>query len=157
MATFSNSLFKSPVFTYVRLDDRRKETELRDDKNARVVIMENDITDSIAKVDFPHNRRVKVPQLSSNIERAHFVADGRGDFTFMEQYLGEFFNANYKTKLTTASKNPIRIYENTFMFKQDEKRLKDLMDKELGSLKKDGTITKLVEKCTGSVDSFIFE
>ncbi len=154
VGSFSLSLFASPVFTCVRADDRRSEEDLKDDENARVVIMENDITDSIAGVDFPKNRRVKVPQLTSNIERAHFVADRRGDFTFIERYLMDYFNENSGVKLVSSSETPIRVYENTFMFKRGEVAFKEFWDAELMLLKQSGAITGLIKKYTGSEQTF---
>jgi cyclo(L-tyrosyl-L-tyrosyl) synthase len=154
-ADFSVSLFKSPVFTYVRATDPKSELELKADKNMRVVIMENDIMDSIAKSEFPENRHVRIPQLSDNILCAQFVADGKGDFTFRERYLGEYFNKNSNVKLVTASETPIRVYDNTFMFKKGEKRLKDFLDKELDILEQNGTIKSVIKKYTGSEDTFL--
>ncbi len=154
IATFSRSLFKSPVFTYVRADDPKSEEELKNDKNMRVVIVENDIMDSIAQVDFPDNRQVRVPQLSSNVLCAQFVADGRGDFTFREKYLAEYFNKSSNIKLVAASETPIRFYENTFMLKKGENRLKEFLDKELDILEREGIIRDLIKKYTGNNNTF---
>jgi ABC-type amino acid transport substrate-binding protein len=154
LATFSKSLFKSPVFTYVRANEPKSESELKNDKNMRVVIMENDIMDSIARVEFPDNRQVRVPQLSSNILVAEFVAEGKGDFTFREKYLAEYFNKNSAIKLVAASKTPIRVYENTFMLKKGEIRFKEFLDRELDILEQNGTIKNLIRKYTGSEDTF---
>jgi cyclo(L-tyrosyl-L-tyrosyl) synthase len=150
VATFSKSLFKSPVFTYVRSNEFKTESELKIDKNLRVVIMENDIMDSIAKIDFPDNRKVYVPQLSDNILVAQFVADGKGDFTFRERFLIEQFNKNSKVKLIEASERPIRVYDNTFMLKKGDVRFKEFLDRELSTLEQNGTIKALIKKYTGS-------
>ncbi|MES2471095.1 MAG: tRNA-dependent cyclodipeptide synthase [Patescibacteria group bacterium] len=155
VATFSKSLFKSPVFTYVRSDNYKSELDLKDNANMRVVIMDNDIMDSIAKEDFPNNRQVMIPQLSSNIACAKFVADGKGDFTFREKYLVEYFNKDSNIKLIAASEKPIRVYENSFMLKKGEARLKEFLDKELDILEQDGTIKSLIKKYTGSEDAFL--
>lgn len=154
-ANFSTSLYKSPTFVWVRPDYKKSDTEIKNNQNSRVAIKENDITDSIAKSDFPNNRQVRVPQLASPTEVLKFVAENKADFTFVEIYLAQYFNSHSQIKLTKTSDSPIRIYENTFIFKHGEKRLKEFLDKEIESLKKDGTIKELIEKYTGSKNTFI--
>lgn len=156
-ADFSISLFKSPVFVWIREGYRKTEDEIKNDPYARVAVKENDISDSIAKSDFPKNRQVRVPQLSDNSEGLRFVSDDRADFTFVEPYLAHYFNERTGTKLVAASSTPIRMYENTFMLKRGEKRLKDFLDKELILLKENGTLKKIIRKYIGEADMFIEE
>jgi tRNA-dependent cyclodipeptide synthase len=156
-ADFSVSLYKSPTFVWVRSDYNKTGDEIKNDANARVAVKENDITDSIAKSDFPNNRQVRVPQLSNTTEVLKFVAEDNADFTFVEPYLAEHFNKTSPVKLVKTSENPIRIYDNTFILKRGEKRLKELLDKELELMKKNGKIKLLIEKYTGSEDTFIVE
>jgi ABC-type amino acid transport substrate-binding protein len=98
-----------------------------------------------------------VPQLSNTTEVLKFVAEDKADFTFVEPFLAEYFNKTSSVKLVRASEVPIRIYENTFIFKKGEKRLKDFFDKELDLLKETGRIKQLIKKYTGSSDTFIVE
>ncbi len=67
-ATFSKSIYTSKVFAWV------KENSILENNNQRIVIKENDISDSIAKSDFPNNRLVYVPQLADPMELLNFVA-----------------------------------------------------------------------------------
>ncbi len=154
IAMFTESLFSSPIFTCVRQNDIRTEEALRRDEYARVVIIEGDIVDTIATADFPKNRRSYVPQLSSNVERAQFVADGRGDFTFIEKYMIHYFNKTAKTKLVTASDKPIRVYKNTFMIKQGEERLRQFLNAEIAELEGSGVIKELLKKYLGDEKLF---
>lgn len=155
-ADFSISLFKSPVFTFVRKDYHKTEDEMRNDPYARVAIKENDISDSIAKADFSKNRRVRVPQLSDNAEGLRFVAKDKADFTFVEPYLAHYVNEQAGAKLVAASKRPIRVYENTFMFKKGEKRLEEFFDKEILLLKASGTLEKIIRKYIEDTYTFIY-
>jgi len=145
-ADFSVSLYKSSTFIWVRPDYNKTDAEIRDNTNARVAVKENDITDSIAKSDFPNNRQVRVPQLSNTTDVLKFVAEGRADFTFVEPCLAEHFNKTSEIKLVATSKNPIRVYDNTFIFKHGEARLKRLLNKELELMKQSGEIKRLIEK-----------
>lgn len=156
-ADFSISLYKSPTFVWIRSDYGKTDDEIRNDENARVAVKENDISDSIAKSDFPNNRQVRVPQLSDTTDVLRFVAEDRADFTFTETYLAEHFNKTSQVKLVATSENPIRVYDNTFIFKLGETRLKEFLDKELAILKQNGTIAKLVKKYTGSETTFVVE
>lgn len=156
-AEFSVSLYKSPTFVWVRADYRKTDDEMRNDVTIRVAVKENDITDSIARSDFPNNRQVRVPQLADTTELLRLVAENRADFTFVEPYLAEHFNRTSPIKLVKTSEKPIRIYENTFILKRGEMRLKRLLDRELRILKKNGTIRGLIKKYTGSEGTFIVE
>lgn len=156
-ADFSVSLFKSPIFTWVRQDYKKTDEEIKSDVYARVAVKENDISDSIAKSDFPRNRQVRVPQLSDNSEGLKFVAEDRADFTFVEAYLAHYFNKQTGARLIATSQNPIRVYENTFMVKKSEKRLKDFLDKEIMSLKENGMLNKIIRKYIEDADTFIEE
>ncbi len=154
-ASFSKSLYRSPVFAWVRPDYHESNEEIKADKNARVAVRENDISDSIAQSDFPDNRRIQLPQLADTTELLEFVADGRADFTFVEPFLAEYFNAKSKIKLVASSREPIIIFENVFMFKRGENPLKKIIDGKLEELKKEGVIAKLIKKYTGSEDTFL--
>lgn len=153
-ATFSRSLFMSPVFTWTQGSDPRSEEFLKTDVNARVAVKENDISHSIACADFCNTRRVNVPQLSDNIATARLVADGRADFTFFESYLAEYLWHTEKIHLIKASQVPIRVYENTFIMKQGEQNFKAFLDQEIDLLEQNGEIKRLIKKYTGSENTF---
>jgi cyclo(L-tyrosyl-L-tyrosyl) synthase len=156
-ADFSMSLYKSPAFAWVRADYGKTIEEIRGDKNIRVAVIENDITDSIVKADFPNNRQVGIPQLDSVMGALKFVAEDKADFTFTEPCIVESFNKNSAVELVPIPAKPIRVYENPFIFKLGEKRLKDFLDTELNILKQNGTITTLIKKYTESSDALIME
>ena len=62
-----------------------------------------------------------------------------------------------KTKditLSQATQDPIRIYDNTFIFKKDDPSLRDLFDQEITEMIKNGAIEELIRKYTGKEDTF---
>lgn len=154
-ADFSQSLYKSNVFAWIRPDFNKTNSEIKSDSNIRVAIKENDISDSIACADFPNNRQVKVPQLSDTLELLQFVADDRADFTFVEPYIAEQFNKDSNINLVQLSTEPVRVYDNCFMIKKSENRLVDLMNEELAILEENGTIKNLIKKYTGSEETYL--
>jgi tRNA-dependent cyclodipeptide synthase len=117
-ADFSNSLYKSNVFAWMRPDFNKTNDDIKSDLTIRVAVKENDISDSIATADFSNNRQVKVPQLSDTMELLQFVADDRADFTFVEPYIAEQFNKESDSKLIQSSVESIRVYDNSFMIKK---------------------------------------
>lgn len=153
-AGFSDSIYRSEVFTFIRSDNKKTWDQINKDLSSRIAIKENDITDHISKADFPDHRKVRVPQLSNSTEVLNFVAEDNADLTFVEPYLAEYFNNISSLKIIKNSENPIRVYDNAFMFKQGEIRLKNLIDKELEIMKKNGYIKRLILKYTGSEDTF---
>ncbi len=156
-ADFSVSLYKSSVYPWVRADYGKTIDEIRLDEHIRLAMKENDITDSIAQADFPDNRRVRVPQLADTIELLKFVTDNRADFTFVEPYTAEYFNEQSAIIVVPAANKPVRVYDNAFIIKKGEERLKELFDKELIALKNNGFISKLIRKYTGSEETFVVE
>ncbi len=151
-ASFSISLYESkaypwtlPGFDYV---------QMKNNDSLRVVVKENDISHSIAAADFPHARLVYVPQLADPQELLEFVADDKGDVTFVEPYLAGEFMKSKRVALIRATENPIRKYENTFVFKKDDTSLRDLFNTDLLEMIKNNEIEGLIKKYTGSGDTF---
>lgn len=144
-ADFSNSLYSSPVFAWARADHSTP-NELLQTGAARIAVKENDISDSIANSDFSLCRRIRVPQLASVFEVLQFVADGRADITFAEPLLVDQFNAASPVRLAALSNESIRNYENAFMLKLGEGRLRDFLNAELALLRENGILADLLRK-----------
>lgn len=127
---------------------------MRQSKELRVVVKENDISHSIALADFPNARLVFVPQLADPQELLQFIADGKGDVTFVEPYLAHEFMKRKQVILQQATDTPIREYENTFVFKKDDSSLRELFDQEIKVMLDEGTVSGLIQKYTGGKDTF---
>lgn len=151
-AVFSRSLYESKVYPYM-LPSFDYEN-MKNNSNLRIAVKENDISHSIAITDFPKARLVFVPQLSDPQELLQFIIESKADITFVEPYLAEVFMKIKAVKLIQATKLPIRIFENTFIFKKDDKSLKDLFDQEIEQIIKSKKIIKLIKKYTGSENTF---
>lgn len=151
-ASFSNSLYESKVYPWMLpsfdYEAKKSSSELR------VAVKENDISHSIVLADFPNARYVFVPQLSDPQELLQFVAESKGDITFVEPYLAKVFMKARGANLVQATEIPIREYENTFVFKKDDLSLRDLFDREITEIVKTGEVQELIRKYTGSKDTF---
>lgn len=154
-AEFSLPLYCSDVFLWTREDEAHKALdEIKNTEFFRLAVKERDISFSIAYEDFNANRRVYVPQLADPIALLEFVATDKADATFAEPYLVEQFNKNSEIKLVRVGEEPIRTYGNTFMVKVGEQELKKLLDDAIAGYVESGFVRSLVEKYTGSSETF---
>ncbi len=151
-ASFSQSLYESKVYPCM-LPNFNYE-EMKNSPELRIVVKENDISHSIALADFPNARLVFVPQLSDPQELLQFVVDSKGDITFTESYLTHVFIKAKSVTLLQATQAPIRVYENTFIFKKDDFSLKNLFDQEIAEMIKNKEVGELIRKYTGREDTF---
>lgn len=145
-ADFSIPLYQSNVYAWVRAGFDKTNDEIKRDESIRVAIKENDISDSLANVNFPTNRRVRVPQLSNTVGLLQSVADNKADFTFAEPNLIDCFNKTSKIKLVASSKEAIEVFDNCFMFKRGEKEFKKFLNEKLEELLRNGFIDRLIKK-----------
>lgn len=150
-ASFSDAVYFSEVHMWMREGAAVRPS---DNSNFRIAIKENDISHSIALADFPAARLVYVPQLADPVAVLAFVAEGKADATFAEPYLASVFNNTSSVKVMPVSKEPLRRYPNTFMFRQGENELKNLLDTAIQRYKAEGFILRLIEKYTGSSATF---
>lgn len=151
-ASFSKSLYESKAYPWM-LPNFDYEI-MRDNSDLRIAVKENDISHSIAMADFPNARLVFIPQLSDPQELLQFIFESKADITFVEPYLANVFMKLNNVKLIQAIKLPIRIYENTFIFKKDDTSLRDLFNKEIEQMIKNKEVIELIRKYTGSENTF---
>ncbi len=151
-ASFSQSLYESKAYPWM-LPNFNYE-EMKNSPGLRIVVKENDISHSIALADFPNARLVFVPQLSDPQELLQFIIDSNGDITFAEPYLAHVFMKVKNITLSQATQIPIRVYENTFIFKKDDSSLKNLFDQEIAEMIKNKEVGELIRKYTGKEDTF---
>ena len=145
-AECTESVFESLILVWVRPGFQGTEEALCTDEHLRVVVKENDISDSIAMSDFPRNRKVQIPQLGAPTEVLRAVSEDRADFTFAERILVDHFYGTSPGKLVAVSERPIRVYGNTFMLRRGELRWKDFLNAQLQTLQEEGFVASLLER-----------
>ncbi len=87
---FSEPLFQSPAYAYIRATSSFASQSLEDlqaNKLLRIAVKENDIHHELAQQYFPDAILVRVPQLSRIEEVIQFVLDGKADMTFRDPAL----------------------------------------------------------------------
>jgi cyclo(L-tyrosyl-L-tyrosyl) synthase len=152
---FSNSLYQSPVFVYIKNTAIETKESIQQDTGKCVAVKQNDISDSIADLYFQTNRKTFVPQLSHTNELLELVASGRASASFVEPYTAKLFNDFSPVKVKKAETEPIIIFDNSFMIKNHETRLKAFLDAEIEILRAEGIIEKLIRKYFITPEEFI--
>lgn len=155
-ASFSTPVYYSDVYVYGRADDLvfKNSENILSSAHARIAVTEGDIQDTIAREDFPHARRVRIPQLADTKELLQCVVENKADATFVEPYLAAFFNTQSNTPVTALSTTPVRHYADTFMLRRDEEDCKQLLDQEIEALKKSGKVEEWIERYTGKSGTY---
>jgi polar amino acid transport system substrate-binding protein len=147
-ADFSMPLFYSGIGVYVREDDNRFEnlSEI-DSDSVKIATIDGEITDIIARSEFPNASRVSLPQLSDLSQILLNVARGRADVTFVEPHIGfQFLKNNPGTVKNIAEAKPIRIFPNSMMFKKGQVEFKSMLDTALEELINIGHVDKIIDK-----------
>ncbi len=147
-ALFSQPLYKSEVFSWGK-DNEKKDI-------VRIAVKENDISHSIAK-DYQNKEEVFVEQLSGTTDLLQTVVDGRADITFAESNTVRIFNENSEQKVRKASEEPVRVYDNSYIFRKEDNELSDFFDKEIDRLKSNGYLKELFDKYISDKSLFILE
>jgi|GEM_PF-1008312 len=150
-ALFSEPLYKSEVYMW----KREKEPDVLSRQPLRIAVKENDISDSIAK-DYSPRDNVYIEQLTDTKKLLEFVVTGRADVTFTEQGTAKLFNDTSTHKAVKASDEPVRIYDNSYIFRESEKELKVFFDTEIKRLKNEGFLEELFIKYIPDRSLYIF-
>lgn len=156
-ANFSIPAYFSPIYIYVRPDDKRFENY--DDINQpsiRVSLQDGDAIDAMVKVSFPRATRVSLPQTAQTKQRYFDVMTGKADVTLDEPLVMEKFLKQYPGALKRLSiPMPLRVLPATLMFDDDDFRLKKMFDVAMFELHNAGIVQKLIDKYTDTPGSFL--
>ncbi len=157
-ADFSTPLYFSGVFPYVKEGDRRFDSDLAiaNSPSYKISTIDGDTSEAIATQLFPKASLVSLPQLSDYSQIILAVRDGKADLTFAEPYfVAQFSNSNGGGVEAPLNSKPLRVFGNSMMFRKGDDALRSTMDGALAELVNDGTVTKLVEKHTGSANTYL--
>ena len=148
-ADFSIPLFYSGVGIFVRKDDNRftDHLDLINSPDVTIATMDGEMSQAIARSDFPKARELAVPQLSEISTMLLNVKNRKADVAFVELYFAhEFLKHNPATIKNIVPDRPIRVFPNTILLKRGEGELKALLNTALDELINLGTVDKLLYK-----------
>lgn len=150
-ARFKNALVTIPAHYHkvnivVRADDKRFEGgwQTLNDSKYRVVVVDGDITDSIAKADFPKAKVVSLPQAADARQMFLEIEAGKADATFVDYGFFRDYDRQNPGKLRIAG-DVLRVYGSVFSVNNGEVELKMLLDGALTALINNGRIAEILQ------------
>ena len=136
----------SKVNIVVRSDDTRvaDNWQILNAPEYKVVVIDGDITDTIARNDFPKAQVVRLPQAADASQLFMEVATGKADATFVDYGFFQTYIQNNPDKLRIVG-NVLRSYGGGFWVNNGELMLKALFDNTLLMLINNGQITRILQ------------
>jgi len=151
LTTMSIPVYYSGIGVYVRNDEGRFSEEEGwksiNDSGVKIVTIDGETADLIARTDFPNAQRVTLTQLSDISEMFLNVKTRKADVLFAEPYYGfEFLKNNPGTVKNIGVEQPIRLLGNCYMFKAEEVQMKHMLDVAIRDLLNSGFVDKVIDK-----------
>ena len=149
VADFTDPIYYGGAEAYVRPDDNRfaKGLAVLNAPEFRIATTDGEVTDAIARQDFPKAQRVSLPQLSDLSQLLLTVADGKADVTFAEPHVAYEYMKHNPGKLKPALPGqPVRLYPNTMMLKQSDYAFRRMIDLAIAELQNNGVVEKILLK-----------
>ncbi len=150
LVDFSQPLFYSPVFAYVKAGNKRlseRNIQALNSPAYKIATVDGETAEIIAQEDFPRAKVVSLPQLSDLAQLLLNVSSGKSDATFTEPALAAGFLANNPgavEPLGTAT--PLRIFSNCWMFRRDQFEFKRMIDTALDQVINSGALNKIISR-----------
>lgn len=153
---FSIPLFYSAVKAYGRKDESRF-TNLKTINSlaVKIAVIDSSMEDLIAKEDYPLAKRISLTQLSPFSQNLLNVITKKADITFAEPgVIKLFLKHNPNTLKDLAPSQLLRVFGNTFVFKQGQIEFKNMINTVLEEMLNSGEIEKLLNKYKVPADSY---
>ncbi len=135
------------VHIITRADDARFDGgwQKLNDSRFKVVAVDGDITDTIARTDFPNAQLVSLPQSADARQMFTEIETGKADATFVDYGFFLDYDRQNPGKLKIAG-NVLRVYGSVFSVNNGEIMLKTLLDNTLTALINSGRIAEILHR-----------
>lgn len=151
-ARFTNALVTIPahyhnVYIITRADDTRFDADWRllNDPQYKAVVVDGDITDTIARTDFPKTQVVALPQAADARQIFTEIETGKADATFVDYGFFLDYNRQNPGKLKVSG-DVLRVYGSVFSVNNGELMLKQLLDNAIIALTNSGRIEQILRQ-----------
>ncbi len=147
-ANFSNVVYYSPIWTYVRIDETRINT-LNDINKPEIKIacLDREWWQVIAKTIFPNATTISFPNSVDVSQMLSEVSAGKEDVTFAEPIFAYEYIKNNPWKLKNiAETDPVQKRWNAFMMKKWDVELTKIINEWIQELISDWTLNKIIDK-----------
>lgn len=146
---FTIPLFYSGLGVYVRSNESRfdKDIKAADSSDVKIAVIDGEISELMAKAKFPKAEAVSLGQISDVSQMMLNVSQGKADVAVIEPYIGyEFLQQNPGTLKNAAQAEPIAVFGNSMMFKDNQPQFESMLNTALQSQLNGGNIGSLMEK-----------
>ncbi len=154
--------FYSPVMVYVRTDDPRfvsgpsLDLHALNDPALRVVTMDGELSQIVARDDFPRAQTLQLPASSNVAEAALSVATHKADFAILERALAEGYTTQNPGVLREmATDRPVRVFANTWEFAPAEVHLRHTFDRAIQQLLDSGAVETVLRQYESTPGIFL--
>lgn len=133
---------------YTRKGDTRfdKDLSILNDPKYTLSMMDGEMSDIIARKDFPKAQIIGIPQLGDVTQLLLSVATGKADAVFLEPSIAKEFADHNPGKIRQVTKTPYSIFPNSFGVRLGETRLLMALDSALTELVNQGEVDRIIEK-----------
>ncbi len=145
----SKPVYYSSIYAYVRADDDRFDgrPELMNTPDTRVIYLEGSSDDQIVKESFAQAQKHALPQGADYSQVLLDLMTNKGDIAFVDEGVERDFAVNNPGKIRkVADIDAIRFFAETFSFRDEDGKLKGMMDATIDHLIASGFIKDTLKK-----------
>ncbi len=146
---FSKPLFFTPIFVFARHGDKRFLNHISaiNSKDVTIATVDGGTAQVIAESDFPRAKTLSLPELSDFTQDLLNIITKKADVTFAEPALvNRFCQKNPGTIDNVSPKQPLRVFQNCWIFKRGEYEFKSMFDTVLEELLNSGEVDKVLAR-----------
>jgi len=146
---FSDAVYWSPVWAYVRYDDDRFESlDQLNDPSVRISLVDWEAAHSLSQELFPEATIVSHSHSVDQIQMLLEVQTNKWDVTFREPINAHEYMLNNPWKLKNIAEwlNAVKSRSNSFMIKQWNAELQTLLNEWIREMQLDWTLDKIIDK-----------
>lgn len=158
-AHFTIPLFYEATGAFVRQDDNRFDGKINliNSQDVRIAVIDGEISDIVARSDFPKANRVSLPQLGDPSQLLLDVSSNKADVTFLATRLAaRYLAANPGTIRNIALEHPVRISPVCYMIPIGDPQLESMINAALLEIHSSGLVRSIVQKYEEFPGSYYF-
>ena len=148
-AAFTEAVYFSPVYAYVRADDSRFDGNLEaaNDPGVRIGALDGELSAIIAASDYPEAQMVALPQGQDVSQLLLELATDKADITFVEPAIAQaYMEANPGALKRVESVPPVRVFPNTLLAPIDEPELLRALNVAIEEMHSSGAVDAILSR-----------
>lgn len=153
----SKALFFNAVYPFVRADDHRFDGDLMkaNDQRYRLSSIDGEMTDTIARNNFPKAQNIAVPSTVQISEALNNVATNKADIIITDYGFGKGYMEANPNKLRLLMDKPFQVFQTSYAFDIRERTLRDVIDGALIEMQNQGVVEQIIHKYSQDDKAFL--